>query len=450
MARTRRHKPLRVLLNNRLVGHLVKEVSGAIEFRYDPSWLENDRATPVSHSLPLRDDAYKGQPVVAVFENLLPDSELLRKRVAEKVGAGGTDAYSLLSEIGRDCVGALQFVPDGDRSDCDTSHIDGVPITDADIETLLNNLSQAPLGLSQDEDFRISVAGAQEKTALLFHEGTWLKPRGTTPTTHIFKTKIGALPNGLDLSNSIENEYYCLKLAAAFGLPVNDAEIKTFGKTKALVIERFDRRWTRDGRLIRKPMEDCLQALSFPPTRKYQSDKGPGMVEILQLLNSGDAPAEDQKTFLKAQILFWLIGATDGHAKNFSIFLGPEGRFRMTPLYDVLTAQPSLDAHQIQKKQMKLAMFVGDNRHYVIDYVKGRHFIQTTERAGLSKTIAVESLNEIRESAQNALATIERQISSEVLGSIHESVIKALQDRLLHFEDTPARVGGQGHRDSSP
>lgn len=430
MGRTRRHKPLRVLLNNRLVGHLLKETSGAIEFRYDQSWLEDGRATPVSHSLPLREDAYRGQPVVAVFENLLPDSELLRKRVAERVGAEGIDAYSLLSEIGRDCIGALQFVPDDDESDYDTSRIDGQPLGDDDIETLLNNLAQAPLGLSQDQDFRISVAGAQEKTALLLHEGTWLKPRGTTPTTHIFKTQIGTLPNGLDLSNSVENECYCLRLLATFGLPVNNAEIKTFGKTKALVIERFDRRSTRDGRLLRRPMEDCLQALSFPPTRKYQSDKGPGMVEILKLLNSSDAPAEDQKTFLKAQILFWLIGATDGHAKNFSIFLGPEGRFRMTPLYDVLTAQPSLDAHQLHEKQMKLAMFVGDKRHYVIDYIKGRHFIQTADRAGLSTAIAVEALNEIRERVDIALATIERQISSDALQSIHTSVVKGLQDRL--------------------
>ena len=102
----------------------------------------------------------------------------------------------------------------------------------------------------------------------------------------------------------------------------------------------------------------------------------------------------------------------------------------MTPLYDVLTAQPSLDAHQVHKKQIKLAMFVGDNRHYVIDYIKGRHFVQTTERAGLSRTIAVEALNEIRESAQGTIATVGRYISSEAFESIHLSVSKALQDRL--------------------
>lgn len=430
MARKRHYTPLRVLINNRLVGHLLKEPGGAIAFRYDESWLGGAHAFPVSLSLPLREDAYKGEPVVAVFDNLLPDSDRLRRRVAEKVGANGTDPFSLLAQIGRDCVGALQFVPEEDNAVYDTSRISGEIVGDPAIEKLLKNLAQAPLGLDRDQEFRISVAGAQEKTALLFHEGKWLKPHGATPTTHIFKTQIGALPNGIDLSDSVENEYYCLKLLAAFGLPVNAAEIQVFGKTRALVIERFDRSWTKDGRLLRVPQEDCCQALSTPPGRKYQNEGGPGMTDILKLLKGGDTPAEDQKMFLKAQILYWLMGATDGHAKNFSIFLGPGGRFNMTPLYDVLTAQPSLDAHQIVRKQMKLAMSVGDSRHYAIDYIRGRHFIQTAERAGLSAAIARDALEEVVKAADKAMKVVEMQLPSDFSEGIHFSVQRGLLSRL--------------------
>lgn len=442
MPRRRQHVPLRVLLNNLHVGHLLKEPGGAIEFRYAESWLGAEAATPVSLSLPLREDAFRGEPVVAVFENLLPDSDKLRMRVAEKVGANGTDAYSLLSEIGRDCVGALQFVPEGDHSECDTSRIEGEPVSDEDIEKVLKNLVQAPLGLNRDEAFRISVAGAQEKTALLLHDGRWLKPHGTTPTTHILKTKIGTLQNGIDLSNSIENEFYCLKLLAAFGLSVNETEIRTFGETKALVVERFDRVWTESKRLLRRPQEDFCQALSFPPTRKYQSDRGPGMVDILTLLKGSDSPATDQKAFLKAQILFWLIGATDGHAKNFSIFLGQRGSFRLTPIYDVLSAQPSLDAHQIHEKQMKLAMFVGDNRHYAMEYIHGRHFVQTAERAGLPGAIAREALTEVAQETNSALEAIEGQLPPGFPEAIHESVRSGLLCRIKSIDpagvETPA------------
>jgi serine/threonine-protein kinase HipA len=295
---------------------------------------------------------------------------------------------------------------------------------------LLKNLARAPLGLDRDQDFRISVAGAQEKTSLLFHKGTWLKPRGTTPTTHILKTQIGTLPNGIDLSNSVENEYYCLKLLAVFGLPVNAAEIKVFGETKALVVERFDRAWTKDGRLFRVPQEDFCQALSRPPSRKYQAEEGPGIVPILKFLKGGDTPTEDQKMFLKAQILFWLIGATDGHAKNFSVFLGPGGSFRLTPLYDVLTAQPSLDTRQIERKQMRLAMSVGNNRHYRIDEIKGRHFMQTAELAGLPESIASDALEEVAKAAGTAMKAVEKQLPSGFPEEIHASVNGALASRL--------------------
>jgi serine/threonine-protein kinase HipA len=433
MPRKRQHAPLRVLLNNRLVGHLLKEPGGAISFRYDDAWLESDTATPVSLSLPLREDAYKGEPVVAVFENLLPDSDKLRRRVAEKVGAPGIDAYSLLSQIGRDCVGALQFIPDGEESSTDTASIEGEPISRAEIERLLKNLAQAPLGLDLDDAFRISIAGAQEKTALLFHKGKWMKPRGTTPTTHILKKQIGTLPNGIDLSHSVENEFYCLKLCAAFGIPVTEAALEVFGDTKALIVKRFDRKWTDDGRLLRLPQEDCCQALSVPPTRKYQNEGGPGISDIIKLLKGADTPAEDQKLFLKAQILFWLIGATDGHAKNFSIFLGRGGSFRMTPLYDILTAQPSVDARQITRQQMKLAMFVGDNRHYRLDTIKGRHFKQSAKRAGMAEAIATEALEEMAAAAEGAMNAVEKSLPKGFPEKIHACVKKGVKTRLVHL-----------------
>lgn len=422
--------PLRVLLNNRLVGRLRKEPGGAISFRYDESWLSWSNTFPISMSLPLREDGFKGDRVVAVFENLLPDSEELRRRVAEKVGAKGVDAYSLLFQIGRDCVGALQFLPDDDDAVYDTSGIKGELIDDEGIEKLLKTLARAPLGLGEDKEFRISVAGAQEKTALLFHKGKWRKPHGATPTTHILKTQIGTLQNGIDLSNSVENEYYCLKLMAAFGLPTAAAEIRVFGKTTALVIERFDRKWTDEGRLLRLPQEDFCQALSVPPGLKYQSLGGPGIIEGLKLLKGSDTPTEDQKSFLKAQVLFWLIGATDGHAKNFSIYLGRGGRFRLTPVYDVLTAQPSLVTRQIERKQMKLAMFVGDSRHYRLDEIKGRHFIQTTEQAGLPGSLARDVLEEAAKAAGAAITSVEAQLPRDFPDHIHNAVKVGLADRI--------------------
>jgi serine/threonine-protein kinase HipA len=196
------------------------------------------------------------------------------------------------------------------------------------------------------------------------------------------------------------------------------------------VIERFDRKWTDEGRLLRLPQEDFCQALSVPPGLKYQSLGGPGITEGLTLLKGSDTPTEDQKEFLKAQVLFWLIGATDGHAKNFSIFLGRGGRFKLTPVYDVLTSQPSLVTRQIERKQMKLAMFVGDSRHYRLDEIKGRHFVQTTERSGLPGSLAREVLEEVAQAADGAIQSVEKQLPRGFPDYIHESVKAGLSVRL--------------------
>ena len=336
----------------------------------------------------------------------------------------------MLTKIGHDCVGALQFIS-GDKEVPDaTGKIKGETINEATIEKILNRLGQAPLGLTSDDAFRISIAGAQEKTALLWYDGQWIKPHGTTPTTHLIKTQIGKLPDGIDLSDSVENEYYCLKLVAAFGLPVNTATIETFGETKALVVERFDRRWTEDGRLLRLPQEDCCQALSIPPTLKYQNEGGPGMIDILGLLNGSDTPIDDQNTFLKAQLIFWLMGATDAHAKNFSVFLGPSGSYRMTPLYDIVTAQGALHAGQIERKQMRMAMSVGNSRHYRFDQIHGRHFVQTAIRAGLPKTRMTDIIEEIVTRAPETLDTVARTLPAGFPPVIVDIVSKAILERL--------------------
>ncbi len=436
MGRRPAYAPLRVYLNNRRVGTLSREASGAIGFAYHEDWLGWEHALPASLSLPLREIPYRGEPVAAVFENLLPDSEKLRRLVAEKVGARGTDAYSMLTKIGHDCVGALQFIAGDDHAPDATGTLEGEPVDEAAIEKILKGLSQAPLGLTSDDAFRISVAGAQEKTALLWHDGQWTKPHGTTPTTHLIKTQIGELPGGIDLSDSVENEYYCLKLTEAFGLPVNTATIETFGDTKALAIERFDRRWTKDGRLLRLPQEDCCQALSVPPTLKYQNEGGPGMVDVLDLLKGSDTPLEDQEIFLKAQLVFWLIGATDGHAKNFSVFLSPGGSYRMTPLYDILTAQPALNARQIERKQMKMAMSVGNSRHYRFDQIHGRHFVQTAMRAGLSKKRAMSIIEDIEARAPEAMETAAKALPKGFPMAVVDIVSDAVNDRLRGLQLT--------------
>jgi serine/threonine-protein kinase HipA len=429
MGRKRSYTPLNVFLNSRLVGQLVREPSGGVSFAYARDWLEWEHRMPVSLSLPLQENRYSGAPVMAVFDNLLPDSDVIRRRVAERVGAEGVDAFSLLSQIGRDCIGALQFLPDGQEPQ-PMSELTGEPVDEAQIGAILSDLDLAPLGIRRENDFRISVAGAQEKTALLRKDGQWIEPTGTTPTTHIIKPQIGRLPNGMDLSDSVENEYLCLKLMEAFGLRAANVEMAQYGDKKALVVERFDRRWTSDGRLIRLPQEDCCQALSIVPTQKYQNEGGPGIPDIMDLLLGSDDPNKDRYDFFKANVLFWLLGATDGHGKNFSVSLLPGGRFRMTPLYDVLTVQPTVDARQIERKYFKLAMNFGNSNHYKVANIVGRHIVETGVQSGLSRAVVQGLFEELQETSHATVEATFNQLPEGFPEALLAAIDGALKARL--------------------
>lgn len=437
MARPRTRIPLNVFLNGRHVGQLRRETDGAIDFKYDAAWLAWEHAIPVSLSLPLSEQRYIGAPVVAVFDNLLPDNDDIRRRVAERSHAQGTDAYSLLSAIGRDCIGALQFIVDGEEGapagTLPAGTLEGRLISDAGIADLLKNLERNPLGIGEDSDFRISLAGAQEKTALLHWKKRWRVPQGTTPTTHILKPQIGKLPNGLDLSDSVENEHFCLQLMGAFDLPVARSAIVDFAGQRTLVVERFDRLWTRDKRLLRVPQEDFCQALSVPPSRKYESSGGPGIVEIARFLKGSDTPASDLRQFFKTQVLFWLLGATDGHAKNFSIRLSPGGRFVLAPLYDVLSVQPNFDANRLRRTQMKLAMAVGTSRHYRVDEITPRHFLQTARLCDIPDDVALSVLDEIADTAPKAMDGTVSALPKGFPAPLAKSIVTAARQRLKFF-----------------
>lgn len=430
MARASQNSPLNIFLNGRLVGQLSREPSGAIDFQYDESWLAWRHTFPISLSLPLREDKYRGEPVNAVFDNLVPDNVEIRRRIAERVGADSDGAFDLLSAIGRDCVGALQFLPQ-DATAASAGEVDGARVTPRRVGALLSDLGRTPLGVSSDDaEFRISIAGAQEKTALLRWNKSWYLPRGTTATTHILKPQIGLLKNGLDLSRSVENEHLCMQLAAAAGLPAAKTAIADFGGQRTLVIERFDRQWTDDQRLLRLPQEDLCQAMSVPPTRKYQSEGGPGIRQILQLLKSSDQPREDQLLFLKAQIFFWLLAATDGHAKNFSVFLYPGGGFRLTPLYDVLSLQPNYAAGQVKRNRLKLAMSVGDKRHYVLHTIQPRHFFQSAEQARVPGLLVETAMDELQERLPAAMKQVAAKLPADFPKQILKPVYSGIEERL--------------------
>ncbi|WP_140846739.1 HipA domain-containing protein [Paracoccus sp. FO-3] len=409
------------------IGTLVRATDGGISFTYDSGWLNDERAFPVASVLPLDQAGWRGDPVIAAFDNLLPDAEgELRAKIAERIGAAGADIYSLLSVLGRDCVGALQFLPDGEQPG--VQDMDYREISEEEMLADLGNLAAAPLAQGDDDDFRISIAGAQEKTAYLFIDGRWAKPRGITPTSHIFKTPMGVLPgpDEVDLSDSVENELFCMTLAGEIGLPTATVEKIVLPGQVALAVERFDRRWD-GGTLKRLPQEDICQSLGYPSARKYQKVGGPGIGQIMDLLRESDDPVTDRETFFRAQIFFYLIGASDGHAKNFSLRLGRRGRFRLAPLYDILSLAPVIHAGRLQRKRYRLAMSV--DGHYGIDEIVPRHFESEGRASGLPANRPLELLSDMIERLGPSIERTRDKLRDKVPLSVVEPIALDANER---------------------
>lgn len=431
MARPRKRKTLGVWMNGLQVGAWSQAPNGEHEFSYSSGWLSRSDARPLSLSMPLRAGApYRGAIVEDWFDNLLPDNREIRQRMRSRFHASSTRPFDLLAEIGRDCVGAVQLLPAGEAPG-DVRAIRGQALADPEIAAMLRATTVAGSGGDVD-DFRISIAGAQEKTALLRHEGRWQRPLGATPTTHIFKLPLGKVGNFQgDLSTSVENEWLCSRIVAAYGLPIARTGIGVFEDQKALIVERFDRRLAADGsHWLRLPQEDLCQALEAPPSLKYESDGGPGIRPIMDLLLGSRLADTDRGMFLEAQIVFWLLCAPDGHAKNFSVFIEPEGRFRLTPLYDVVSAWPIVGhgANRLPLEKARMAMAAtSGNRHYRWKEIRPRHWLSTAQECGVDPAAMQGIMDRLVASTPQVVARIAETLPAAFPASVSEPILRGLE-----------------------
>ncbi len=431
--KSKNRQALNVWMNGVLVGTWLVSKNKPQQFQYAASWLTHPSRRVLSLSMPFSPGnlPFTGDVVEHYFDNLLPDSEVIRQRIQQKFATKDMSPFALLAEIGRDCVGAIQLLPEGEEP-TGWNRIQVSPLSDKAVEQKLHAVVSKPMGSGSHDDFRISIAGAQEKTALTWHNNQWCLPAAQTPTTHIFKLPLGLVGNmRADMSTSVENEWLCSKIIAAYDIPIASCEMAQFGDSKVLVVERFDRKWVENGQYwLRLPQEDMCQALGKPPSLKYEADGGPGMADILKLLRGSRLSKQDRVHFFKVQILFWMLAATDGHAKNFSIFHEKGGVYRMTPIYDVLSAWPIMGegAGRLSWDDAKLAMaFRAKHKHYKLKEISPRHFFDVADKLGLGDEVG-EMIDEILAATPKVLEDMEAMLPASFPQQVAASIFKGLAE----------------------
>jgi len=444
MGRPSHSRTLFIWSNGQRVGTWTLNRRGEHFLQYDSEWMNSPAGRPLSLSLPFTGEvALKGERIRNFFDNLLPDSENIRRRLATRFKTESTEVFELLQAIGRDCVGAVQLLDDEVRP-TEVQSITGTPLSESEIESLLvQTTGSGPIGnLDDQENLRISLAGAQEKTALLWHQGQWMRPYGSTPTTHILKLPTGMVGHRqADFSTSIENEWLCMNLLAEFGLPVAKTEIMSFGSQRVLSVERFDRQLHSSGDwLMRLPQEDFCQVMGIPSHLKYESDGGPGLSDIAGVLKGSVQAERDLSNLLTTQILFWMLAAPDGHAKNFSLRVLPQGRYQLTPLYDVMSIWPveGNGPNQFSMFKAKMAMAVlGKNKHYPFKDIQRRHFNSMAANF-FDRINAEDVIGRVLEATPRVIDTMANKLPKGFPNWMAESVFNGLRASAELLERMPA------------
>ncbi|WP_306253719.1 type II toxin-antitoxin system HipA family toxin [Parvularcula sp. IMCC14364] len=408
---------LLVISNGQVIGQVNLGPKKKLSFTYADEWRDNPNAFPLSLSMPLATAQHDHNVVEPFLWGLLPDNDAVLRKWAAIFQVSARNAFALLSHVGEDCAGAIQFIgTDWPEKEFQDNSIDW--LNENDIGDRLRDLkADHSAGRRTDDKGQFTLAGAQPKTALIYQEGKWGIPSANTPTTHFLKPPTG------DFDGFAENELFCMKLARRLDLPTASADIVHFGNEIAHVTERYDRTY-QGGYLIRVHQEDTCQALAISPFVKYQNEGGPAVADIVSLLQDHSSePDQDTDTFLKTFALNWLIAGTDAHAKNYSLPLGAAGRVRLAPLYDLSSTLP-YDALPMQK--LKLAMKLGGE--YRLRAITRRHWHKLEIELDLEDGYLVDLARGVAASMPDHASDVQQRLERE---KVRHAITDLLLERLI-------------------
>jgi serine/threonine-protein kinase HipA len=318
-------------MHGRRVAALVPGSLHSYSLIYDPEAIErSDPArTQLSMALPPRPEPYGHQASRAYLEGLLPQGER-REAIAAELGLDPHDGFGLIAEIGRDCPGAVTFLPEGSEE----THDPGAPawLSEEELEEVLQSPPERLFDAARPERMRFALPGARHKLALIRDEaeGRWAWPGPGAPSTHILKPEPEHLPG------IAANELAFSAAYGEIGLPVAFSTLEQIGGVDCFLARRFDR-WSEGAETERLHQESFAQALGIAPdeTGRRLNPGAPTLAEasdLLRLIGEGPSVA----ILLKAALCDLLIGNTKPRAGAAALLYG-EGAPMLAPFFDVVT-----------------------------------------------------------------------------------------------------------------
>lgn len=414
-------KSTEVFLNTDFIGVLSIHKENKLSFEYDAGYVSNPRAIPLSYSMPLTQRIHKDPVVRNFLWGLFPDNEFVIREWARELQVTASHPYDLAVSIGHDFAGAIYF---GNPSETESGL---QPLSNRELIKLLDELAKNPAHTRVDiSRGRFSLAGAQSKTALRKVGKKWYLPMGLEPTTHILKPMLKTHPD-----DYAYNEHYCHSLAARLGIKVAQSQVEMMGEHTVFVSFRYDRFVLPDGKVIRLHQEDICQAMGIHPSEKYESDGGPGIAAIMQLLLSAKNGRISRERFMDAVLFNYLIMGTDAHAKNYSLIYGRDGDFTLAPLYDLSSYLPYVS----QRKDMRLAMRIG--KDYKDPSILKGNFVQLCKQCNYPEVQLFAQANAMIEKIQVEGPKLKTELSKQGLWNV---TLSKLSDLLLERTEKAAAL----------
>jgi serine/threonine-protein kinase HipA len=425
---------LRVLYRNQPAGWIARDAAGTIALHFDAAIVARFAGGPLlSVRLPVRAEPYRGEPVLAFLDGLLPE-DTIRERLCRQFGIPTSDSFELLRRVGGDCAGALSFV---DVEDADQpTPAGGVRWLDEDeLYRVIDDLPLRPLGDDPERGIRISLAGAQNKLAVVVApDGRIGLPTGSTPSTHILKPPSVARTGGGNpvFPDLVENELFCQRLARNAGFPAAAVAVQPVKGLRILLVARYDRVATDGGRHDRLHQEDVCQALGVVPARKYESDGGPSIRDVVRLLQRVSSVGADALAFIERAAFNALIGNNDFHGKNTSLLYDRDG-IHLAPMYDALSTIV------YERLERKLAMRISTQWQW--DQLTTRHWVEQMDACGFSTAATLRQVATVVDRVVDALNRTVAETEDEGIAFPGLPVVRrAIDERSVALRDLPTFV----------
>ena len=407
---------LNVYLLGKLAGFLESE-KGKLSFRYSPEYLNDSSATPLSFTMPLQEDAFDNTITSVFFDNLLPP-DIVRKKLGKILHLSRRNIFGFLKAIGGDCAGAVSLYPsEADENNHSMTAPQLRELSETEAIEILTELPKRPLNLGKEVGFRISGTGAQDKLIACVKDGKIQLPLYGEPSTHIIKPPIK------EYSNSVYNEFFCMRLAEKLNFPVPQCELLFLNGIPYYYVVRYDLKHNKDS-ISRLHQEDFCQLFSIDPENKYEIEGGPTIPVCFNLIKRMHIGIAGQLDFIRRIIFNFLIGNGDAHAKNYSVLYKGKS-VKLAPMYDLLCTEI------YNNLSRELAMSIGNE--FAFNAISRKSFQQMAYDCKIRPEIVDAQIDDITSKIIPITEGLVEELNEIYPNSVYSEILQIIKRNIIQL-----------------